>query len=157
MKQLPLVFTFKQIVLGDGFVAGVSMRGRALLEDGGEETWITGVAPAGLAGGGIDRASAFADFRKGWAEILFDIASDSTSFSDFKDRCSDFLATARESITQEWLAALEEVRRTQYEDHALARTEGADEQPVCFDVVELSPREFGPQYNEVESGLQAAA
>jgi hypothetical protein len=64
--QLPLIFSFKEPVLGNGFVAGVRVCGRALLEEDADEVWITGVVPAGLSGGGADRNAAYFQFRKAW-------------------------------------------------------------------------------------------
>jgi hypothetical protein len=153
--QLPLLFTFKQVVLGDGFIAGVRMSGRALLAES-DEVWITGVAPVGLAGGGIDRAGAFADFRKGWAEILFDISSDSASFEEFRTKCEEFLGSALKELTEEWEEALEDVRARRYVDPLLT-SQSADEQQVAFEVVELKPRKYASDENEAEVGLEAAA
>lgn len=154
--QLPLLFTFKQPVFGNGFLAGVSMSGRALLDESNGETWITGVAPVGLAGGGVDRNAAFADFRKAWVEILFDVADETTSFADFKEQAEEFLSSASASMTQEWQAELDEVRRKNYIDPALRR-ESADGQGIAYQVVELTAQKYASGENEVEAGLQAAA
>ncbi len=154
-QHLPLLFSFKQVVLGNGFLVGVTMNGRALLDEDSEETWITGVAPVGLAGGGVDRTAAFTDFRKAWAEVLFDIANESITFDAFQRQCEEFLASSMDSMTTEWQAALEEVRRTKYVDRLLRR-ESAD-QNVTFKVVDLSALEYGAKENEVEAGLNAAA
>ncbi len=152
--SLPLLFTFKQLVLGDGFIAGVKMAGRALLEVEDGETWITGVNPVGFAGGGMDRAGAFADFRRGWSEILFDIASESTSFEDFSRRASVFLDATDERYTKEWLESLDEVRANGTTDPEL-RSEKTGDHPLKFEVVEL--KRPSAQANESEEGLRDAA
>ncbi len=158
--QLPLLFTFKQLVMGNGFVAGVTMHGRALLEEEGDELWISGIAPVGLAGGGLDRDTAFAEFRKGWVSVLFDIASEADSFDDFKSQCSTFLGSESPHLTQEWESALASVRERNYKDPTL-QSESADEQVVGFEVVELEPDSFAPDRNvlgnEPGSDVKAAA
>ena len=155
LKQLPLFFSFREIVIGDGFLAGVSMNGRALLEEG-EETWISGAAPVGFAGGGLDRTAAFVEFRRAWVEVLFDIANETASFDEFKQKCDEFLDSSVEALTKEWEAALEDVRRKNYVDPSL-RSLPADDQPLTFEVVKLTARKGGSKQNAVEAGLQAAA
>lgn len=52
--QLPLLFTFAHVIQGKGYLAGVHMQGRALLEvstEAGEESWIQGISPVGISGG----------------------------------------------------------------------------------------------------------
>ncbi len=132
------------------------MTGRAMLEEGPIEAWIAGVAPVGLAGGGIGRNVAFAEFRRAWVEILFDIANEAKSFADFRERFEEFLGSSQESLTREWEVALDEVRRTKFVDPTLKRAP-AHQQRVCFEVVELVPASGVPDANQVEAGLLAAA
>jgi len=158
--QLPLLFTFKQFVIGKGFIAGVTMSGRALLEEEETEVWISGIAPVGIAGGGLDRDAAFAEFRKRWVSVLFDIAGEADSYSDFEAQCSEFLASQLSHLTEEWESALREVRKKKYTDATL-RTESADKQTVHHEIVELDPSSFNPEDNVLEqepgSGVKAAA
>ena len=157
--QLPLLFNFRQVVTGVGFIADVQVSGRALLgtELGeAEETWITAVAPVGWAGGGTSRTAAFDDFRRGWVQVVFDIAAESTSFGDFKSKCSEFLSSAHEGFTIEWNGALEQVRAGKYEDDELPSVP-ADQQPVGFQIAELEPGNATPDSNRIEDGLKAAA
>lgn len=157
LKQIPLVFTFSQVVNGNNFSASVKMQGRALLEsethDGREETWVTGIAPVGIAGGGLDRNTAFHDFKKAWIEVLFDLAIDAKNLSEFRSACAKFLSSKQASLTELWEAAVVEVRRIQFRDNAL-RTESAD-QAVTFSVEDLAGQ--GLRANQVEAGLGVAA
>lgn len=158
--QLPLLFTFKKLVIGKGFIAGVMMSGRALLEEEDNEVWISGVAPVGITGGGPSRDDAFAEYRKRWVSVLFDIAADAESFSDFQAQCSEFLTSSLPHLTEEWELALREVRKKKYTDATL-RTESADKQPVHHEIVELEPSSFTPGDNvldqDPDSGVKAAA
>ncbi len=151
---LPLLFSFQQPVFGNGFLAGVRMYGRALLEEG-DETWISGVAPVGFAAGGADRGAAFTAFRNAWVTVLFDIASESHSFEAFKQACTEFLNSTTPGFTAEWDAALAEVRRTQYVDPTLKREQSDHE--VTFDVVELTQQQHDSSENVLEVGLLTAA
>lgn len=157
LQTLPLLFSFKQAVAGNGFFAGVRMDGHALLEkelvDGHEESWITGVAPVGIAASGGDRGVAFVEFRKAWIEVVFDIAAKANSFQDFKTSCEEFLASRQDSLTTLWREAVAAVRRERYVDPSL-RTGDADKR-VTFEVVDLT--HVGTDGNEVDNGLQVAA
>ncbi|MEE8469205.1 MAG: hypothetical protein V3T22_12165 [Planctomycetota bacterium] len=157
LPALPLLFSFKQVVVGNGFLAGVRMDGHALLEteqvDSGEESWITGVAPVGIAGGGGDRGLAFVEFRKAWIEVVFDIATKASSFDDFRTSCKAFLASEQDSLTALWQEAVAVVRREGYVDPSLRK--GDAERGVTFEVVDLT--HLGTEGNQVENGLQLAA
>jgi hypothetical protein len=157
LTSLPLLFSFRQLVSGDGFLAGVRMNGRALLEfeqvDDHEEAWISGVAPVGIAGGGNDRGVAFIEFRKSWMEVLFDLAAEADSIEDFREKCEGFLGATEDGMTKLWQDAVAVVRQGRYEDPAL-ETGDADAQ-VVFEVVDLSHLEAGG--NEVDSSPLVAA
>jgi len=140
-KQLPLLFTFAQLVVGNGILAGVRMSGRALLEEEGDETWISGVAPVGFAAGGVDRAAAFIAFQATWHRVLVDIAAESGDFASFKKNCEAFLASSAEPTTKAWLDALADIRRSRYVDPALAREDKAEDRPITLFVEDLSQLE----------------
>lgn len=156
-QALPLLFSFKQVVVGNGFLAGVQMDGHALLEMdpvvGGHECWITGIAPVGIAGGGADRGVAFVEFRKAWTEVVFDLATAAKSFVDFRATCNAFLSSQQESMTTLWQNAVTEVRRSRYSDPALPT--GSADKRVTFKTVDLT--HLRADGNEVENGLQVAA
>lgn len=145
--RLPLLFKFNQAVHGNGFIAGVRVNGRALLEDEWGEVWISGVTPAGFAGGGKDRATALVDFRQRWADILFDIATDASSFQEFKATCETFLKSQADAVDREWETALAEVRAKQYVDPSLP-SQPVKNQPLSFEVIELVPASSNAAKNE---------
>ena len=55
MTHYPLLFGFRDLVAGNGFVAGVNLNGRALLADEGDGFVMYGVNPGGIAAGGSNR------------------------------------------------------------------------------------------------------
>ena len=155
--RLPLLFSFQQLVVGAGFLAGVRVNGHALLDEAADDgTWITGAAPVGFAGGGADRGTAFAEFRNAWIAVLFDIASESGSFEAFRTATVEFLSSKAAPLTAEWEAALAEVRRTDYRDPHLKR-EVVDGHKVVFEVVDLTHLGLQPKLNELDHGWKAAA
>jgi hypothetical protein len=154
--QLPLLFSFRQVVFGDGFVAGVSMEGRALLDEGGPDgAWISSVAPVGFAGGGADRGIAFTEFRNAWITVLFDIAAESRSFDAFKHACTEFLDATEETVSVEWEAALEQIRKTKYVDPTMRR-QPVEAHKIGFEVVDLTHIQPKSE-NRLEAGVKLAA
>jgi hypothetical protein len=108
MKRFPLFFRFDEMVLGNGFVAGVRVDGRATAEvqDDGS-VWIFGVYPGAMAEGGPDLSTAFALFRLMYRRYLVDVAVESSTFLEFQAEVErDFFESSPEAIA-EW----EEARR----------------------------------------------
>jgi hypothetical protein len=72
MKELnehPLMITLRDAISGDGFLAGITLSGRALMrkEDDGK-WWMYGVRPAALAESGTTVEEAFLHFRGRYQE-----------------------------------------------------------------------------------------
>ena len=162
LNSIPLLFSFAHVVGGDGFLAGVRMNGRALLEveeccDSTNETWITGIAPVGIAGGGKDRDSAFRDFREAWVMVLFDIAKESTSFDEFRKLSSKFLESRQDALTKLWDNCVDEVRRRKYTDPELRK--GDADASVKFEIVDLSKAKnmTAANANSIDQPAQVAA
>jgi hypothetical protein len=152
---IPLLVSFNQVVVGNGFVAGVQVNGRALQETEADgEVWITGVAPVGFAAGGADRGDAFQKFRSAWSACLFDIVAEAKSFADFKRDCEAFLGSQQDSITALWQSAVDAVRSTGYTDPSLPRA-NADSLAVAYMVMDLTGAQTAAA-NALECGLQAA-
>lgn len=83
--RYPVLFSYRDLVEGRGFVAGVGTSGRALLDkdDDGEVT-VNGVSPGGLGGIGGSRREAMADFRDGYRTVLYDLAAEARDFEEFR-------------------------------------------------------------------------
>jgi hypothetical protein len=118
---LPLVFGYRDLIEGEGFVAVVEVYGRALLVQGDEEIWMNGVNPGGLAGGGGTRREALFDFRSGYQSVLFDLAEAAADFTDFQHRVEAFFHQTNRPNEADWTRALEQVRAGKIEVDWLAK------------------------------------
>ncbi len=107
--NLPLLFTIREKVSGKGFVADITAMGRVLAveEEGG--TWMYGVTPGGLSAGGKAGGEAYLNFKKAFITVLYDIASSSEDFSEFRLEVSSFFNDECETTLIDWNAAVEEV------------------------------------------------
>lgn len=110
MKRYPLVFGFRDLVAGEGFLAGVTTEGRALMEAEDDGAWVYGVNPGGVAAGGPDKGEAFAAFKKSYLSVLFDLAKTSATFEAFKSAVEAFFEETNGPAAGEWDEAVREVR-----------------------------------------------
>ena len=110
MKHYPILFTFRNKISGNGFLAKVAVHGKSLAveEEGG--WWMYGVEPGDLAAGGATFNDAQAAFRKTFTAILFDIAEETEDFKSFKAEVAKFFRGVNQPTEQEWQAAVLEVR-----------------------------------------------
>ena len=90
----PLLFTVQVPVDGGDFVAGVEMRGGAVVtveDDNGMDVYLAhGLQPGGISGTGGTLLDAYADLRRGIELVLDDIADESPSFGAFKRDVQEF-------------------------------------------------------------------
>jgi hypothetical protein len=111
MTNYPLLFGFRDLIAGRGFLAGVAVDGRALLVHDEElGYWMYGVNPGGLAAGGEDVGEAKQAFRETYRTILFDIAAEATDFQEFKAGAQKFFEETSTSFLTDWEEAIQEVR-----------------------------------------------
>lgn len=111
MIRYPILFGFRDLVAGSGFVATIATEGRALLTDEGEEGfWMYGVNPGGIAGSGDTPVEAQSDFRQRYKSVLFDIARVSGDFSQFKATVERFFYEVNKPTAKEWDEAVQGVR-----------------------------------------------
>ena len=113
LTQHPLMLTLRDAISGDGFLAGITLYGRALMrkEDDGK-WWMYGVRPSGLAASGETVEATFLNFRNAYKEILFDIAQENGNFDDFKKEVESFFyeADANNEDEKLWESALTSIR-----------------------------------------------
>lgn len=155
MTRYPLVFGLRDLIQGEGFLAGVAVDGRALMheeEDG--YVWIEGLNPGGFSETGESVTEALEKFRRAYTAILFDIASESGSFTEFERGVEAFFADSSPLPTQEWEEAVEAVRAGRVSADWLTK-KPADEVPVRIRVVEFE--QPSSRNNEVEVGPALAA
>ena len=102
----PLLFNFREAVSGNGFLAGVTVSGgRAVMlsEDG--EWWMYGVRPAGLAETGETPQETFLRFMARLKAVLFDIASETSTFEEFRAEVERFLNEGNDEEEKRWNTA----------------------------------------------------
>ena len=110
MPHYPLMFTFRDAVSGNGFLAGVTLSGRALMVHEDDEWWIYGVRPGALAETGQTPQEAFLRFRNTYKTVLFDIAGESASFEAFKLEVERFYHEPDEQEESRWNEAFQDLR-----------------------------------------------
>lgn len=112
LNEHPIMITLRDVISGDGFLAGITLSGRALMrfEDGA--WWMYGVRPAAIAESGETIEEAFSRFRNRYKEVLFDIAEESQTFDQFKASVEKFFYEADVDSEDErlWEEALKVVR-----------------------------------------------
>jgi hypothetical protein len=110
MIHYPLLFGRRELVEGNGFIAGVALHGRLLLIEEGDEFWVEGVNPGGIAARGESPGEALAEFCAEYRVVLFDIAAEARSFEELKAEVERFFNGTSPTAAKEWMAAVEEVR-----------------------------------------------
>lgn len=111
MTRYPLLFGRRELVEGNGFIAGVAVSGRALLSEEDGEYWVEGVNPGGFAASGDSPNEALARFCDELRAILFDIVADVPTFEAFKEEVERFFHETSEPARVEWEQAVQEVRQ----------------------------------------------
>src|SRR5215210_8145215 len=129
MTRYPLLFGFRDLIAGNGYIAGVALsNGRAVLVDEGDGFWMYGVNPGGLAAGGESLGRAQSEFRSAYKSGLFDIAAEAQSFEAFKAEVERFFRETNNPTLVEWDEAVAEVRQGRTEADWLPK-KSADSAP----------------------------
>jgi hypothetical protein len=90
LKEHPIMITLQEAISGNGFLAGITMSGRALMRLEDAEWWIYGVRPAAIAESGKTVDEAFLHFRNRYKETLLEIAQEAQNFEVFKAEVERF-------------------------------------------------------------------
>lgn len=100
------MFTFRDAVSGEGFLAGITLSGRALMlkEDG--EWWINGVRPAAISETGETPQETFLRFRNRYKDLLFDVAAECRDFDSFRAEVERFFYEPDAEEERRWEEAL---------------------------------------------------
>ena len=154
MKNYLIIFGLWDLVQGNGYLVGVAVEGRALMheeEDG--SFWIEGVNPGGFSAIGASSAAAIEDFRRSYRAILFDIASDALSFTDFEHGVREFFEGAAVIPAREWEEAVKDVRAGRVDAEWLGKRPAESALGIKVELVE----NLSVKNNEVEEGAAVAA
>ena len=112
LSEHPIMITLQDAISGNGFVARITMSGRALMREEDGKWWMYGVRPAGIAASGGNIDEAFLRFRNSYKEVLFDIAQESPTFDDFRAEVTRFFEEndADNEDERTWEASLAAIR-----------------------------------------------
>ena len=156
MKSYPIVFSFRDPIVGNGFVAGVEIVGRAVLteEDDGD-VWVFGVQPGGVAGGDKQIETALRQFKENYLTVLFDLASDANTFHAFKKSVDAFFAQTNKPNEQDWNGLHALVKRGSISLPGMERVDASTRRP-SIQVVLLDKKESKPTVNQFDEIAQAA-
>lgn len=104
------MFTFRDAISGDGFLAGITLSGRVLMlhEDG--KWWMYGVRPGAIAEAGETAQEALLRFRNRYKEILFDMAAEFRTFESFKQEVERFYHEPDAYEERRWQDAVAAIR-----------------------------------------------
>lgn len=154
MKRYPIIFGLRDVVLGDGYLAGVAVDGRALLheEDDGY-VWVEGVNPGGVTGTGNSHTEALEDFRKNYRGALYDIALEASNFKAFRREVKEFFENTGDLPVRDWEEAVEDVRAGKITADWLSRRSAE----TRFGIRVAEFRKPAASKNEVEQGSALAA
>jgi hypothetical protein len=104
------MFTFRDAISGNGFLAGVTLSGRALIVHEDDAWWIYGVRPGAIAESGQTPQEAFLKFRNVYKTVLFDIAEESTDFDFLKKEIERFYHEPDDEEELRWTKAFQDIR-----------------------------------------------
>jgi hypothetical protein len=110
MEHYPILFSLRDPVIGNGFVAGVEIDGRALLREEEDGSWVDGVFPGAVCAGGATRDEALLRFRESYRSVLYDAASSASSFEVFKAEVERFFWEETPGESAAWQRAVEALR-----------------------------------------------
>jgi hypothetical protein len=157
--ELPLIFTYRDLVCGSGILAEVRVRGRVLAVQERDGAWMYGVNPGALAASGATIPEAHSAFRQSFTAILFDIAEDASDFDDFAAQTKQFVNQANAPVEAAWREAVEAHRANQFVFGTAARDldELPAETPVSIDIVLKTQADFTTAFNELDQEPALAA
>lgn len=111
MANYPLMFTLRDTVSGNGFLAGVTLTGRALMtKESDGKWWVYGVRPGGIAEVGTTPQEAFLRFRNTYKNVLFDMVEGAADYRAFHAAVEDFYFQPDDEEEDRWQSAFYAIR-----------------------------------------------
>jgi hypothetical protein len=141
MAEYPVMFTFQDVVSGNGFLAGINLCGRALICKEADDAWWTyGIHPGGIAETGKSALESFATFRNSYKNALFDISEEAANFEAFKIEVERFFHETAADAQERWVAAIQAIRTGQVtpeEPFSTLPRQSPDERPERVEIKRL--------------------
>lgn len=161
MANYPLMFKIREVINGEGYLAGVTLTGRALAvkEDDGN-WWLYGVRPGAIADYGMTPQEAFSKFQQRYKNLLFDIAEEAATFDKFKTEVEKFYEQPNPEEEDRWSEAYRAIRSGQTEISApfdAIAKERPDNWPTGISIVPLHQVKRFTSADNVPATLAAAA
>lgn len=111
MANYPVMFTLKDTVSGNGFLAGVTLTGRALMtKEADGKWWVYGVRPGAIAESGSTPEEGFLRFRNSYKNVLFDMAEGAIDYCAFRCAVENFYHQPDDEEEGKWNLAFEAIR-----------------------------------------------
>ena len=141
----PLFYTFRETIIGKGFIAGVSLRGRAtatLEQEEGVPVWaFNGVEPGSLAELGATLNESYYAFKEALRQIVLDLATRSDDYEQFQRKVKVFVTQVNRPEENDWIQAREAVRRGDLGSPLSDMKREENEDQTTFDITLLYERE----------------
>lgn len=134
MKHYPLMYNYAFPVSGNGFLVHISLRGRLLLEEEGDEVWIYGVNPGGFSIFAPTRDAALSAFTTRLHEVMNGVAESARTFPAFKKEVEELFST-NEEYEKMWKAAHQAVRDGKADIEGMKREEKEIDQAIAIQKV----------------------
>jgi hypothetical protein len=164
MPDYPVMFTVRDTVSGNGFLAGVTLTGRALMcKEDDQRWWVYGVRPGAIAESGATPEEAFLRFRNSYKNVLFDFAGSVEKYEQFKTCVEHFYSQPDVEEESRWLAAYNALRHGQVKAEppffSSLPKEDPDKRPTQIGVDRLDAQEarFNATDNATDNLLMAKA
>lgn len=155
MDYYPILFGVRDPIIGNGFVAGVAVNGRALMRQEEEGFWVDGVFPGGVCAGGSTRDEALLKFRDSYRSVLFDLAAEAESFDAFRAEVERFFWEETPGEAEAWLQAAAELRKDKNKAGDWLPVKTAYPEPGLT-VLRLDEQKLEPEDNSTEQVELAA-
>ena len=107
---LPLLFTHRGTILGNGFLAEIEFLGRVLATLEVDGVWVDGVNPGAIAVGAKTLVDTKKELDNALVRVFVDFAEHTASFEDFSSRVENFYNESDTDTMREWQEAVAAVR-----------------------------------------------
>lgn len=154
-RRFPLVYNFQDLIAGNGFIASVAARGRALLKETTAGCDLVGVEANGLAAQGPSREVVMREFRLRFRNTLVQFALLSSSFEEFDSEVHNYFTNLHPTVLAQWDADHLELRQHNLPQEGL-HVVRFDPAYIGLDVENLAASDLRPELNPNEEFARAA-
>ena len=152
MTRYPIVYTYREVIVGNGYVAAVETTGRCLMEDfGNEDVWVTGVLPSGFSAGADDQQAAAEAFQREHRVALLDMVHEAPDFESFRTMVHEFHAQKSVIGQKEWWEAVAQVRAGEITSEWLEKVSADTEPKLKVQCISLGNSEEPLEHRVVPS------